>query len=97
MTDENSLDNYNELSKISIVDAALAQDKESFMKAFNDAIAVKVSDALEVKKVEIASNLLGQQEVEGSNEIQTDEAEVDGSGNADAGETTAATEEPSAA
>lgn len=95
MTDENTLDNYNELSKISIVDAALAQDKESFMKAFNDAIAVKVSDALEVKKVEIASNLLGQQEVEGSNEIQTVEAEVDGSGDANA--VAAATEEPSAA
>lgn len=73
------MSDYNNLAKFSIVDAALAQDKDAFMQAFNNAISQKVVDALEVKKVEIASNLLGTQEVE-TNEIETTEAEVDGSG-----------------
>ena len=41
-----------------IVDSILAHDKESFMTAFNAALAAKVNDALEVKKVEIASTLI---------------------------------------
>ena len=41
-----------------IVDSILSQDKEAFVDAFNAAIAAKVSDALEVKKVEIASSLI---------------------------------------
>lgn len=41
-----------------IVDSILSQDKEAFADAFNAAIAAKVSDALEVKKVEIASSLI---------------------------------------
>jgi hypothetical protein len=41
-----------------IVDSILSQDKEAFVDAFNSAIASKVSDALEVKKVEIASSLI---------------------------------------
>ena len=65
---------------VDAVTAAIAGDKESFINAFNNAIANKVSDALEVKKVEIASNLLGQEEV--SNEIEGLETEVDGSGDA---------------
>ena len=56
------------------VTAAIAGDKEGFQKAFNDAIANKVTDALEVKKVEIASNLLGVQD-----ELETVTTEVDGS------------------
>ena len=63
---------------VSAVTAAIAGDKEAFMTAFNNAIANKVSDALEVKKVEIASNLLGQEEV--TNEVEGTETEVDGSG-----------------
>lgn len=63
---------------VDAVTAAIAGDKEAFMNAFNNAIANKVSDALEVKKVEIASNLLGQEEV--TNEIEGLETEVDGSG-----------------
>lgn len=63
---------------VDAVTAAIAGDKESFLNAFNNAIAAKVGDALEVKKVEIASNLLGQEEV--TNEIQGLETEVDGSG-----------------
>lgn len=75
------IDNYNELSKLNIVDAVIAQDKDAFMQAFNNAISAKVYDALEVKKVEIASNLLGTQEVE-TNEIEGNQTEVDGSGDA---------------
>ena len=63
---------------VDAVTAAIAGDKESFLNAFNNAIANKVSDALEVKKVEIASNLLGQEEV--TNEIQGPETQLDGSG-----------------
>jgi hypothetical protein len=72
------MSDYNNLGKVNIIDAAIAQDKDAFMQAFNDAISQKVVDALEVKKVEIASNLLGTQEVE-TNEIETAETEVDGS------------------
>jgi hypothetical protein len=56
------------------VTAAIAGDKEGFLNAFNGAIASKVTDALEVKKVEIASNLLGVQD-----EVQPSETELDGS------------------
>lgn len=70
---------------VDAVTAAIAGDKEAFMNAFNNAIANKVGDALEVKKVEIASNLLGQEEV--TNEIEGSEAEVDGSGDEVAAET----------
>ena len=62
------------------VTAAIAGDKDAFVNAFNGAIASKVSDALEVKKVEVASNLLGQEEV--TNEIEGSETEVDGSSDA---------------
>ena len=72
------MSDYNNLGKVNIIDAAIAQDKDAFMQAFNNAISQKVVDALEVKKVEIASNLLGTQEVE-TNEIETTQAEVDGS------------------
>ena len=71
------MDNYNDLSKVELVNAALAQDKDTFMQAFNNAISQKVVDALEVKKVEIASNLLGQEET--PNEIEGNQTEVDGS------------------
>jgi hypothetical protein len=42
-----------------LVDSILDGSKESFMAAFNAALAAKVTDALEVKKVEIASTLMG--------------------------------------
>ena len=71
------------MEPIDIVNAAVAGDKDSFMAAFNAALSNKVSDALEVKKVEIASNLLGTQE-EVPNEVQTDTVEVDGSSDASA-------------
>lgn len=59
---------------VDAVSAAIAGDKKAFLSAFNNAIANKVTDALEVKKVEIASNLLGVQD-----EIQTSQTEFDGS------------------
>ena len=77
---------------VSAVTAAIAGDKEAFMTAFNNAIANKVSDALEVKKVEIASNLLGQEEV--TNEVEGTETEVDGSADANGSDATS-TEETS--
>lgn len=46
-----------------IVDNILMNDKESFMQAFNAAISAKVSDALELKKVEIASSLVVPDEI----------------------------------
>lgn len=59
---------------VQAVTAAIAGDKDAFLSAFNNAIANKVTDALEVKKVEIASNLLGVQD-----EVQTNQTEFDGS------------------
>ena len=41
-----------------IVEAITLGDKEGFMSAFHSALAAKVSDALEIKKVEIASTLI---------------------------------------
>jgi hypothetical protein len=52
------------MDSVKIVDAAIAGDKESFMAAFNSAIADKVGDALEVKKVEVASSLITAPETE---------------------------------
>ena len=71
----------------SIVNAAITGDKDATLTAFNAAIAAKVNDALEVKKVEIASNLLGTEET--TNELETTEVEVDGSESSDAAETAA--------
>lgn len=72
----------------SIVNAAITGDKDATLTAFNAAIAAKVNDALEVKKVEIASNLLGTEET--TNELETTEVEVDGSESSDAAEAAAA-------
>lgn len=72
------IDNYNELSSLDLVNAVVAQDKDTFMQAFNNAMSQKVMDTLELKKVEVASNLITPQEAE-IDEFQTVEAEVDGS------------------
>jgi hypothetical protein len=75
MTDvNNTLDAYNDLGRVNIVDAAIAQDKDAFMSAFNNAIAQKVSDALEVKKVEVASSLINSDS--GAEEVATQEVET---------------------
>ncbi len=63
------------MSTLELIDLAIAGDKEALSTAFNNAMAAKVTDALEIKKVEIASNLLG---TENSNEITDTTSEVDG-------------------
>lgn len=67
----------------SIIDAAISGNMDAMQTAFNSAIAAKVTDALDVKKVEIASNLLGTEE---TNELEATEVEVDGA-DVDAGST----------
>lgn len=60
-----------------IVDSIL-QNKEGFMDEFKAAMAAKVSDALEIRKVELASTLITPQEeqpTEVSQEVATVEAE----------------------
>jgi len=46
------------MSNESLVNAILSQDTNSMADAFNAAIATKIADALEVKKVEVASNFI---------------------------------------
>lgn len=70
-------------SVLDTVNAAIMGDREGFAKGFESLIATKVGDALEIKKVEVASSLLSPVEV--TNEIENTETEVDGS------DTTAAT------
>jgi hypothetical protein len=69
------------MDTVEIVNSVVAGDKETFMSAFNSAIADKVTDALELKKVEIASNLITPEqttEVEVADETNGIETEVDG-------------------
>lgn len=68
------------MSNIDLVNAVFAKDKESFAAAFNAAIANKVSDALDVKKVEIASSFLSQETEVETNEPTEVETEVSGNG-----------------
>jgi hypothetical protein len=79
------------METIDLVNAAVAGDQEAFKAAFDSAMAARVSDALEVKKVEIASSLLTP-EVE-TNEIEGIETEVDGSSDAVEADVSAASAE----
>ena len=74
------------MDTIELVNAAIAGDRDAVMAAFDTTMAQKVSDALELKKVEIASNLLAPQEEVPSDESTQAETEVDGGAN-DAAET----------
>jgi len=65
----------------SIIDAAISGNMDAMQTAFNSALAAKVTDALDVKKVEIASNLLGTEE---TNELEATEVKVDGAESSDA-------------
>jgi hypothetical protein len=67
-----------------MINSIMGNDKESFMTAFNAALATKVSDALEVKKVELASTLLTPPETEETNEVEPTEVETVGSDTSDA-------------
>lgn len=66
------------METMDIINAAISGDKEGVENAFNASIAAKVSDALEVKKVEVASNLLMPKGLENENESEAVETEVDG-------------------
>ena len=70
------------MASIDIINAALSGDKETLAAAFNSEIASRVTDALEVKKVEIASSLLNAED--STNEFETTEVEVDGAESSDA-------------
>lgn len=65
-------------NNLNLVDAVIANDKETFMQAFNNAIADKVSDALELKKVEIASTLVTTPTEVTTNEVEPTTSEIDG-------------------
>lgn len=72
------------MENINLIDAALMSDKDSFMQAFNSAIANKVGDALEIKKIELASNLLQPGiNVETLNEPEETQAEIGGTESVD--------------
>lgn len=69
------------METIDLVNAAIAGDKEAVKAAFDATMTARVTDALEVKKVEIASSLLTP-EVQ-TNEVEGTETEVDGSSDAE--------------
>lgn len=81
------------MNTIELVNAAIAGDRDAVMAAFDTTMAQKVTDALEIKKVEIASNLLTPQEEVTSDESTETATEVNGSAN-DATETSASSAEP---
>jgi phosphatidate phosphatase PAH1 len=80
----------NNMTTLDMVNAAISGDKEAFQAAFDATFANKVTDALEVKKVEIASSLITP-EVE-TNEVETDQVEVDGGESSDGSAEVAADE-----
>jgi hypothetical protein len=55
-----------------IVKAALNKDADAFVSAFDTVVNSKISDALEVKKVEIASRMLSPIEVQDNSEVETE-------------------------
>lgn len=58
----------------SLVNAIFSQNGESAADAFNNALSAKIADALEVKKVEIASNFISTPEVEfNAPEVESEE------------------------
>ena len=69
------------MNTLDLVNLALSGDQEAVAAAFQQTMAAKVTDALEIKKVEIASNLLGTEET--SDETTEPTIEVDGSDDGD--------------
>lgn len=71
-----------DMETVDLVTAVINGDKDAAKAAFDSMIADKVSDALEIKKVELATNLISPEEVaDESTETQT---EVDGAADASA-------------
>lgn len=55
------------------IQAAADQDAAGFRDAIGAALAAKIEDALELKKIEIASNMFNAQEEQVEQEIVSDE------------------------
>ena len=77
------------MDTVELVNLAIAGDKDALVAAFDNAMAAKVTDALEIKKVEIASNLLGTEEAD---EVTDTTLEVDGTDGSEVQSEPAATE-----
>lgn len=76
------------MNTVELVAAAIAGDKEGVLNSFNAAMADKVTDALELKKVELASNLMNSEDSEETTDEPT-EAETEVSGTDDGSEESA--------
>ena len=79
------------MDTVELVNLAIAGDRDALTAAFDNAMAAKVTDALEIKKVEIASNLLGTEETD---EVTDTTLEVDGTDGSTEVESEPATTEP---
>lgn len=55
------------------IQAAAVQDAAGFRDAISDALAVKIQDSLDLKKIEIAANMFNPQEEVSAEEIGSDE------------------------
>jgi|APGre2960657373_1045057.scaffolds.fasta_scaffold12460_2 hypothetical protein len=64
------------MSTLELVNAAISGDRDQAISNFNSILASKVSDALEIKKVELATNLLTPQEEQ--NDTTENSIDVDG-------------------
>lgn len=80
------------MDTVELVNLALAGDKDGLEAAFNNAMAAKVSDALEIKKVEIASNLLGTEEADETTDATIEVDGTDGSDSTESESSPAATD-----
>jgi len=61
------------MNTVDLVTAVLNGDKEAAEAAFNASIADKVSDALEIKKVELATNLVTPEETDETTDIEAED------------------------
>lgn len=69
------------MDTIELVNAAISGDREAVASHFNSILALKVTDALEIKKVELATNLLTPQEEQNdTTETSIDAEGTDGTG-----------------
>jgi hypothetical protein len=55
------------------IQAAANKDANAFRDAIGAALATKIEDALELKKIEIASNMFNQSEEQSEQEMVSDE------------------------
>lgn len=62
------------MNTVDLVTAIINGDKEAAEAAFNASLADKVTDALEVKKVEIATNLVTPEETDETTDIEAEDS-----------------------